>query len=161
LLVSEVVERFAREARAAAKIKGEHVVRVLDVGKLENGTPYMVMEHLEGHDLAVELARRGRFSVHEAVRFVLETCEALAPSHPARIVHRDLKPSILFLAETPGRRPIIKVLDFGISKVVDPDSDGITKTATVIGTAHYMSPEQLLSAKSVDTRADLWALGII
>jgi serine/threonine protein kinase len=161
LLSSEVVERFAREARAAAQIQGEHVVRILDVGKFEDGSPFMVMEHLEGNDLAVVLARQGRLAVTDAVRCILQACEALAQAHAAGIVHRDLKPSNLFLATRPGREPTVKVLDFGISKFTDPSSDAITKTAAVIGTAHYMSPEQLLAAKSVDERSDLWSLGII
>ena len=161
LRIPDVVERFAREARAAVKIQGEHVARVIDVGRFEDGTPFMVMEHLQGHDLAVELANRGSVSVIEAVRYVLETCEALAQAHAMRIVHRDLKPSNLFLAETPGRRPIIKVLDFGISKVVDPGRDSLTKTASVMGTAYYMSPEQLLSSKNLDERSDIWSLGVI
>jgi eukaryotic-like serine/threonine-protein kinase len=161
MAMAGVVERFAREARAAVKIHGEHVARVLDVGRLEDGTPFMVMEYLEGHDLAHELAERGALPVEEAVRYVLETCEAVVQAHKLRIVHRDLKPSNLFLAETPGRGPIVKVLDFGISKVSDKDSAGLTKTASVMGTAYYMSPEQLLSSKNVDERADIWSLGVI
>ena len=157
----EIVERFAREARAAAKIHGEHVARVIDVGRFDDGTPFMVMEYLHGRDLAEELAQKGRLAIEDAVRYLLETCEALAQAHVTRIVHRDLKPSNLFLAETPGRRPIVKVLDFGISKIIDGASDAITKTASVMGTPYYMSPEQLLSSKSVDERSDIWALGII
>ncbi len=161
LAIRDVVERFAREARAAAQIHGEHVARVIDVGRFDDGTPYMVMEHLRGHDLADELHRRGALPVTEAVRYLLETCEAIAQAHALRIVHRDLKPANLYLAETPGRAPIIKVLDFGISKVVEPNADALTKTASVMGTPFYMSPEQLLSAKNVDERTDIWALGVI
>jgi eukaryotic-like serine/threonine-protein kinase len=159
--VPEIVERFTREARAAAKIHGEHVARVIDVGRFDDGTPFMVMEHLKGHDLADELAKVGPLPVTDAVRYLLETCEALVQAHALRIVHRDLKPSNLFLAEQPGRRPIVKVLDFGISKVIDPSGGALTKTASVMGTPYYMSPEQLLSSKSVDERSDIWALGII
>jgi serine/threonine protein kinase len=159
--VPDVVERFAREARAAAKIQGEHVARVLDVGRFDDGMPFMVMECLQGHDLADELAQRGHLPPADAVRHVLETCEALAQAHALRIVHRDLKPSNLFLAEQPGRPPVVKVLDFGISKVVDANSDALTKTASVMGTPFYMSPEQLLSSKNVDERSDIWSLGII
>jgi serine/threonine protein kinase len=159
--VPEIVERFTREARAAAKIHGEHVARVIDVGRFDDGTPFMVMEHLKGRDLADELAAKGPLPVTDAVRYLLETCEALVQAHALRIVHRDLKPSNLFLAEQPGRRAIVKVLDFGISKVIDPSGGALTKTASVMGTPYYMSPEQLLSSKSVDERSDLWALGII
>jgi serine/threonine protein kinase len=161
LTLADVVERFAREARAAAKIEGEHVARVIDVGRFEDGTPYMVMEHLQGHDLSVELEQRGTIPPSDAIRYVLETCEALAQAHAMRIVHRDLKPSNLFLAQQPGRRPIIKVLDFGISKVVDPGAHSLTKTSSVLGTPYYMSPEQLLSSKSVDERSDIWSLGVV
>ena len=161
LAVRDVVERFAREARAAAQIQGEHVARVIDVGRFDDGTPYMVMEHLKGHDLSDELQARGTLPVTEAVRYVLEASEAIAQAHALRIVHRDLKPANLFLAETPGRQPIVKVLDFGISKVVEPNADALTKTASVMGTPFYMSPEQLLSAKNVDERTDIWALGVI
>jgi eukaryotic-like serine/threonine-protein kinase len=116
---------------------------------------------MHGHDLSVELETRGPVAITDAVRYLLETCEALAQAHALRIVHRDLKPANLFLAETPGRRPIVKVLDFGISKVVDGEGAALTKTASVMGTPYYMSPEQLLSAKNVDERSDIWALGII
>src|SRR5271165_3220466 len=159
--VPEIVERFTREARAAAKIQGEHVARVIDVGRFDDGTPFMVMEHLRGNDLADELAKSGPLPVTDAVRYLLETCEALAQAHALRIVHRDLKPANLFLAAQPGRRAIIKVLDFGISKVIDPSGGALTKTASIMGTPYYMSPEQLLSSKSVDERSDIWALGII
>src|SRR5258708_7242246 len=159
--VPEIVERFTREARAAAKIHGEHVAGVLDVGRFDDGTPFMVMEYLKGRDLADELAKVGPLPVSDSVRYMLETCEALVQAHALRIVHRDLKPANLFLAEQPGHRPIVKVLDFGISKVIDPSGSSLTKTASVMGTPHYMSPEQLLSSKSVDERSDIWALGII
>ncbi len=159
---AEIVERFAREARAAAKIRGEHVVRVIDVGNFEDGAPYMVMEYLEGHDLAKELERRGPLQVEDAVRYVLEACEALAQAHAAKIVHRDLKPSNLFLAIQPDKRSIVKVLDFGISKVESSSNEGaLTKTSGMMGTAYYMSPEQMTAPKDVDHRSDIWALGVI
>ena len=157
----EVVERFAREARAAAKIQGEHVARVIDVGVLDDGAPYMVMEHLEGRDLSAELQARGRLPVGEVVRWILEACEAIAQAHAARIVHRDLKPGNLFLARQPDGHSLVKVLDFGISKSVDPNAPALTKTSSLVGTPYYMAPEQLRAAKSVDTRADIWALGVI
>ena len=157
---AELVARFAREARAAAKIKGEHVARVLDVGELPNGSPYMVMELLEGEDLS-RVVERGPAPASLAARWLLEACEALAEAHAAGIVHRDLKPQNLFVARQPGGRTIVKVLDFGISKMVDPSGVALTSTSNLMGTAYYMSPEQLSSPKSVDARADVWALGVI
>ncbi len=155
----EIVARFSREARAAAKIHSEHVVRIIEVGELDAGTPYMVMEYLEGGDLA-ERIRSERVSPSDAARFVLQACEALAEAHAAGIVHRDLKPANLFLAQQPDRSVSVKVLDFGISKV-PVGTGGITSTQAVMGSPHYMSPEQLVSAKHVDHRSDVWSLGIV
>ncbi len=157
----EVVERFAREARTAAKIRGEHVARVIDVAAFDDGTPFMVLEYLEGHDLSVELENKGPLEVVEAVRYLLETCEALAEAHVAKVVHRDLKPANLFLAVQPDKRTIIKVLDFGISRSVEPGVATLTATSAVLGTVFYMSPEQLASSKEIDHRADIWSLGVI
>ncbi len=158
----ELVERFAREARAASKIESEHVARVLDVGTLENGAPFMVMEHLAGAHLSVVVKRRGALPVAEAVEYVLQACEALAEAHVAGIVHRDLKPANLFLAARADGSPSIKILDFGISKVAAAgDEQGITRTSAMMGSPNYMAPEQLKSARDVDARTDIWALGII
>ncbi|MEZ4302123.1 MAG: protein kinase [Polyangiaceae bacterium] len=161
----EVVERFQREARAAAKIRSEHVVRVSDVGTLDGGVPFIVMEFLEGKDLGELLQRRGPLPVPLAVDYVLEACEALAEAHAAGIVHRDLKPSNLFLARRADETDIVKVLDFGISKQITPEalqsSPSLTRTTDVFGSPTYMSPEQLKASRDVDTRADLWALGVI
>jgi serine/threonine-protein kinase len=156
-------ERFRREARAAAKIRSEHVCRVLDVGTLENGIPYMVMEYLEGHDLAMELDQKGKLAPAEAIDYILQACEALAEAHVAGIVHRDLKPANLFLSQRPDGSRAIKVLDFGVSKSRTDSgiSLALTKTASLIGSPIYMSPEQLESAKDVDARTDIWALGCI
>jgi hypothetical protein len=157
-----VVARFAREARAAAKIHSEHVVRVIDVGVLPTGAPYVVMEFMDGEDLARILLRRGPLSTEVATGYILETCEAIAEAHALGIVHRDLKPANLFLARRTGGRPIVKVLDFGISKSLSASSQGqLTKTTAVVGSPLYMSPEQLMSAKSVDVRSDIWALGVV
>lgn len=161
LASAEVVARFAREARAAAKIRGEHVARVIDVGAFDDGTPFMVMEYLEGHDLAKELELHGPLPIEDLARYILETCEALAEAHAAKIVHRDLKPSNMFLARQPDQQAIIKVLDFGISKLEDKPTAGLTKTSALMGTAFYMSPEQLTTPKAVDPRSDIWALGVI
>jgi serine/threonine-protein kinase len=161
----DTVARFAREARAAASVANEHVARVLDVGALENGAPFIVMEFLEGVDLATRLRERGPMPVEEAVECVLQACEALSEVHAAGIVHRDLKPANLFWLRRPSGLPWIKVLDFGISKVLDADPSklqaAITHSATVMGSPPYMSPEQLQSTRSVDARTDIWALGVI
>ena len=157
-----VVARFAREAKAAAKIKSEHVARVRDVGALPNGAPYVVMEFMEGDDLSVVLSRRGPFAIELAVGYVLEACEAIAEAHSYGIVHRDIKPANLFLAKQPNGRAIIKVLDFGISKsTLSTTQANLTQTSTVMGSPLYMSPEQMVSSKSVDVRSDIWALGIV
>jgi hypothetical protein len=158
----EVVTRFAREAQAAARIQGEHVARVLDVGQLESGAPYMVMEYLEGEDLEATLVRRGPLPIAEAVGYLLQGCEAVAQAHSLGIVHRDLKPANLFLAKRPGGTPVIKVLDFGISK--SPPSvgnPGLTQTTSMFGSPPYMSPEQVTSTRSADARSDIWSLGAV
>ncbi len=159
----EVVGRFAREARAAAKIRSEHVARVIDVSALENGAPYMVMEYLEGRDLADTLLERRTLPVDEATTYILQACEAIAEAHVAGIVHRDLKPANLFLATRADHSRTVKVLDFGISKMNDLGGKdfALTKTATILGSPLYMSPEQLGGAKDLDQRADIWALGVI
>ena len=156
----EIVARFAREARAVAKIQGEHVARVLDVGVLDSGLPYMVMEYLDGTDLAQRIAQ-GRLPLPEIARYMLEACEALAEAHAAGIVHRDLKPANLFLARRPDRTTIVKLLDFGISKSPVGSAAGITSTQAIMGSPVYMSPEQLVSAKNVDARSDIWSLGVV
>ncbi len=164
----EVIARFSREARAAAKIRSEHVARVSDVGTLDSGLPYIVMEYLDGGDLSERLAAKGPLPVGLAVDYLLQACEAIAEAHAAGIVHRDLKPGNLFLARQSDGSEIIKVLDFGISKSVivgtsqsSTDDAKLTKTSDVFGSPMYMSPEQLKSARDVDARADLWALGAI
>jgi serine/threonine protein kinase len=157
----ELVQRFLREARAAVKIQSEHVARVLDVGTHE-GTPYMVMEYLEGGDLATVLAERGPLPVGEAVGYLLEASEAIAEAHSLGIIHRDLKPANLFLAARPNGKAIVKVLDFGISKAPSAGKDAnLTKTSAIMGSPNYMSPEQLVSASTVDVHADVWALGVV
>jgi serine/threonine protein kinase len=156
----EATQRFLREARAAVKLRSEHVCRVFDVGTLDNGSPYMVMEHLEGTDLDGVLHQRGAIPVNLAVEYVLQACEAVAEAHALGIVHRDLKPGNLFLTYRPDGTPFVKVLDFGISKAIGVDLN-VTRTTTVMGSPAYMSPEQMRSTKLVDGRTDIWALGII
>lgn len=159
----EAVARFAREARAAVKIKSEHVAHVLDVGTLETGAPYMVMEYLEGSDLSAWLKQYGRLSVEQSVEFVLQAAEAIAEAHSLGIVHRDLKPANLFVVQRPGAGLSIKVLDFGISKVtrVGAPDFGVTKSSAAMGSPLYMSPELIADARYVDARCDIWALGVI
>jgi serine/threonine protein kinase len=157
-------ERFRREARSAARMRGAHVCRVLDVGTAETGVPFMVMEYLEGRDLASELEQRGRVPHEEAVGYVLQACEALAEAHAAGVIHRDLKPANLFLEACADGSRRIKVLDFGVSKSLldaTPGMGALTKTSNLVGSPLYMSPEQLDSAKDVDPRTDVWALGIV
>ncbi len=160
----QTAQRFKREARAGARIHSEHVVRVLDVGTLADGCPYIVMEHLKGKDLGRELADRGRLPAGEVVGYMLEACEALAEAHAAGVVHRDLKPENLFLAERSDGGRIVKLLDFGISKSMMGNSLtdlALTRTATFMGSPLYMSPEQMRSSRSVDARSDIWSLGAI
>ncbi|MDB4938687.1 MAG: Serine/threonine protein kinase PrkC, regulator of stationary phase [Labilithrix sp.] len=162
----DAVARFFREARAAVRMKGEHVAKVLDVGALDDGTPYMLMELLEGADLSAVVERSGGLPIATAVDYVLQTCEALAEAHALGIVHRDIKPSNLFLTTGVDGLPSVKVLDFGISKATNaidatrPDF-GLTETQTVMGSPQYMAPEQMRSSRRVDGRTDIWGLGTI
>jgi serine/threonine-protein kinase len=161
----DAVERFTREARAAVKIKSEHVARVSDVGRLENGAPYMVMEYLEGGDLAAWLRQRGPLPIEQAAELLLQACEAIAEAHALGIVHRDLKPANLFVIRRPDGVLSVKVLDFGISKLTNlrgPDGEAaMTKTSATMGSPLYMSPEQMQSSRDVDARSDIWSLGVI
>jgi serine/threonine-protein kinase len=158
LTSAEARARFHREAQAASRLKSEHVARVFDVG--ETGTDaFMVMELLEGSDLSQLLKRTGRLEPAEAVDYVLQACEAIAEAHALGIIHRDLKPHNLFLTTKLGGEPLVKVLDFGISKYVG--SEGITSTVSVMGSPAYMAPEQMRSSKDVDERTDVWALGVV
>lgn len=158
----EAASRFMREARAAVKIKSDHSARVIDVGTLDTGSPYMVMEYLEGSDLAQIIERDGVLSVEDAALYIIQACEAVAEAHSHGIVHRDLKPANLFLAQQPDGSVRIKVLDFGISKVVDSAVDqSLTRTSSMMGSPLYMSPEQMRSTRNVDLRTDIWALGVI
>jgi serine/threonine-protein kinase len=157
-----LIERFVREARAAVRLKSDHVARVLDVGTLDSGSPYMVMEYLEGADLGTVVSDQGPMPVATAVDCVLQACDAVAEAHALGIVHRDLKPRNLFLTRRNDGRALVKVLDFGISKDRTAVADlSLTRTTEVIGSPNYMSPEQLKSAKSADERSDIWALGVI
>lgn len=157
----ESVERFLREARNAALLKSEHVARVLDVSTLENGSPYIVMELLDGMT-ADELIETGRvLTIGEAVEYTIQVCEAVAEAHSRGIIHRDLKLANLFLTSSTDKRALVKVIDFGLSRPIDRESKRITKDMSLMGTPAYMSPEQLRSADDIDTRTDLWALGVV
>jgi eukaryotic-like serine/threonine-protein kinase len=155
----EVMSRFDREARAAGRLRGRHAARVIDVDLTTERLPYLVLEYLEGHDLQTELERRGHFPIDEAVDYVLQACVGIAEAHDIGVIHRDLKPSNLFLCDEADRR-IVKILDFGISKILD-EASRLTSTELTVGTPLYMSPEQVRSARTVDARTDVWALGII
>jgi serine/threonine-protein kinase len=153
--------RLLREARAAASIKSEHVARVLDVGTLPSGAPFIVMEHLEGIDLDTLLVREGPRAVPEAVDFILQACEAIAEAHRNGIVHRDLKPANLFIARLPGGASKLKVVDFGISKSIGtPALESLTDPSRVVGSLYHMAPEQM-RGMPVDARTDVWAIGVV
>jgi hypothetical protein len=153
--------RALREARAAAALQSEHATRVLDAGRLDSDLPYMVMELLEGTDFERLLAQRGKLTVCEVATCLVQASDAIAEAHARGIVHRDLKPSNLFRTQRPDGTTLIKLMDFGISKVVEGDHGALTPTPDSPGTPRYMSPEQLLSARQVDSRTDVWALGVI
>ena len=157
-----VAARFEREARTATRIVDAHVARVHNVEITREGVPFMVMEHLCGEDLASVIRARGPLRIDESVDLLLQAGEAIAQAHKLGIVHRDLKPSNLFLTATFDRTPILKVLDFGISKTTLADDDtSLTATHGFVGSPAYMSPEQLRSAREVDARSDVWSLGVI
>ncbi len=161
----DVVARFDREGRSAVKLKSEHVARVMDVGHTEDGIPYMVMEYLEGKDLAQMLTEYGPLPITDAVEYVIQACEGVGEAHARGIVHRDLKPENLFLAQRSDGWRTVKVLDFGISKavLVGPSSVDLSSnnTSSIMGSPYYMSPEQLRSTRTVDHRADIWSLGVV
>jgi len=159
------VTRFLNEARAASRIEGEHVARVLDLGQLEDGSPFIALELLSGSDLQDVLISRGQLPVAEAVDYVLQALEAIAQAHALGIVHRDLKPGNLFLASTRSGAQVVKVLDFGISKFVKPiegmQANELATSASLLGSPAYIAPERLRGGKTIDARADVWALGVI
>ncbi|MBV8760028.1 MAG: protein kinase [Deltaproteobacteria bacterium] len=154
------VERFIREAQAAARLKSEHVARVDDVGTLPDGKPFMVMELLEGYDLGRLLQDNGIVPRAYAVDLILQVCDALAEAHANGIVHRDIKPTNLFVTSRRDGSPLVKVLDFGISKAASSDLS-LTQTSSMLGTPAYMSPEQMRSARLADARSDIWSLGTV
>jgi serine/threonine protein kinase len=155
-----VAERACHEARASARLRSEHVVRVLDLGHLETGTPFIVLEYLEGRDLYDLLTtREAPLPISEAVDVLLEACEGVAEAHALGIVHRDIKPENLFIARQPDGTAVLKILDFGISKQLRATGRSITTQATAVGSPQYMSPEQMRGSHDIDQRADIWSLG--
>lgn len=153
--------RFAREARASGRLRSRHVARVLDVDALADGTPYLVMEYLEGRDLSQTVKERGALPLAEVASILVQVCAGVGEAHAAGIVHRDLKPGNVFLAES-GASRIAKVLDFGIAKVPsEGDDEELTRTFSTMGTPGYMSPEQIRAPKDVDSATDVWAIGVL
>ena len=161
----DVVERFLREGRAATRITSEHVVRVFDVGRLESGAPFLVLEYLEGNDLDEVLRQWGPLPVATAIDWLLQAAEAIAEAHAMGIVHRDLKPANLFLTHRSDGTASVKVIDFGLSKIADrwlhAAPDKLTRPTDVMGSPHYMAPEQLRAACEADARTDVWAMGAV
>jgi serine/threonine-protein kinase len=156
-----IVARFTREARAASKIRSEHVARVLDVA-VAGGLPYIVLELLRGSDLLAHVKQHKRVSVEDAALYLLQACEAVAEAHVRGIVHRDLKSANIFLTHRADGSPSIKVLDFGISKLLDEQDAGITtEGSSLMGSPAYMSPEQVMAAGEVDAQTDIWSLGVV
>ncbi len=161
--VPGAVQRLLLEAKLTARFRSEHICKVLDVGTLMSGAPYVVMEYLEGTDLNGLLAERGRFDVVTAVDLMLQACEGIAEAHAAAIIHRDLKPENLFVTNLFDDPPTVKVLDFGISKQLGARPTGrvLTNPSAALGSPYYMAPEQMHSAKDADLRVDVWAIGAI
>jgi len=156
----EVVARFLREAGAAGRIGNPHVVETFDAGQLDTGEPYLLMELLQGEPLDVVLRREGRLAPAVAIDFVAQAADGVEAAHRAGIVHRDLKPANLFIVR--GERPFVKVVDFGISKFEHRGSDpALTQDGALLGTPHYMSPEQVRGGREVDGRTDVYALGVV
>jgi serine/threonine-protein kinase len=158
----ECVERFLREARAAVQLRGEHSVHVMDVGRLDDGTPYMVMELLGGRNLGVVLEDDGPRPYREATLYILQACEGIAEAHARGIVHRDLKLANMVLTKRVDGRPLVKVLDYGLAKTVSTSREmrALTQSTAVMGSPMYMSPEQMRASRNVDARTDIWSLGV-
>ncbi|MBN1770703.1 MAG: protein kinase [Deltaproteobacteria bacterium] len=161
---AEAVARFVREAQAAASIRHKGIVEVYDVGKAEDGAPYLVMEYLEGESLGAHLTQTPRLPVKDAIGIIVQALSALAPAHRRGIVHRDIKPDNLYIVLDEDGKPTVKLLDFGISKMSTTAAnpvDRMTRTGTVLGTPYYMAPEQAAGKSDIDARADLYSMGVI
>ena len=151
--------RFRREAKLAAKISCPHVVQIFDYGVFRD-VPYIVMELLEGQSLADRLESQGRLPLRQVGALVVQLAKALTAAHAQGVIHRDLKPANVFLLDS-GYKLFAKLLDFGVAKQADGQDPRLTATGALVGTPHYMSPEQLTTTKAVDHRADLWALAVV
>ncbi len=158
---ADAVARFVREARAAARMKSEHVARVVDVGHFDDGAVYIIMEHLHGRDLGEELRERGPLPLEEAITYVLQACDAISEVHAEGFVHRDIKPGNLFLTRRPNGRPCVKVLDFGIAKHLESEDPDLTLTGVMLGSPRYMSPEQMRRTRTADARSDVWSMAVV
>jgi len=154
------VARFLREAQATVRLRSEHIARVMDVGTMSDGTPFMVMEFLEGFDLNQILRHHGPQLAQPVVDLILQACEGLSEAHSIGIVHRDIKPSNFFITRRPDGSNLLKILDFGISKTPAEITE-LTGTQTVIGTPTYMAPEQMRTARQTDPRSDIWSMGVV
>ncbi len=159
LTIGDSAKRFSLEARATAALRSKHTVRILDIDRLPSGVPFIVMELLDGRDLATLVSDDGPIPFDTALTYMLQACDAIEEAHENGIVHRDIKPNNVFLT----KEGIVKVVDFGLAKALHAPSSGAdsvnTKTNMLIGSPHYMPPEQIRSSKDVDERADVWALG--
>jgi serine/threonine-protein kinase len=158
---AEILRRFENEAVAAGGLEHPNLVAVMDLGRALDGSPYLVMEFLQGEDCARLIRRVGPLPAARAVNIVLQACRGVAVAHDAGIVHRDLKPENLFLTDVGDGGDQIKVLDFGIAKLRPVEGQASTRTGSTFGTTHYMSPEQARGASDIDTRTDVWALGVV
>jgi serine/threonine protein kinase len=157
-----VVRRFRQEAKLAASIGHDNICEVIDFGTAEDGSPFLVMPRLRGMSLADLMKRDVTLPPNVIADIVCQTLSALEAAHGENIVHRDLKPDNIFITKVGDRENFVKLLDFGISKIMDQDSvSGMTKTGTILGTPYYMAPEQARGAKEIDARTDIWAMGVI
>ncbi len=156
----ECVERFAREASAAAQVRSPHVVQVLDYGVGDGELPYIVMELLDGCDLGERLRREHRLPLGQVVSIVVQACKALSVAHARGVIHRDIKPENIFLCDDASGTPFVKLLDFGIAKAIDHAAQ-LTRGGVWLGSPSYMSPEQIDAPLTINGRSDLWGLGVV
>lgn len=158
---AEAAARFVNEAKACAQLHGIHAIHVLDLGRIENGPPMMVLEYLEGFDLRRKLTSQGALSLGVTIDYALQSCEALAEVHSQGLVHRDLKPENLFITQLPDGTELLKLIDFGISKRLGSTERSLTQQGYGFGSPDYMAPEQMSTPDQVDERADIWSMGVI
>jgi serine/threonine protein kinase len=161
----DILDRFKREARAAGELESENIASVIDFGQTQDGIPYLVMELLQGEDLAHLLAREGKLPVVRAVNLVIQACRGIEAAHAAGIIHRDLKPENLFVCRRGDGSDLVKILDFGIAKLagtaLDVVAASVTNPGATLGTPFYMPPEQARGENAIDHRADIYGLGVI